>query len=123
MKIRNNVLFIFSLLIINAGNQSQMDKIDLAILSALQNNARISNVKLATAVGLSPSASLLTFEVVVEDHQVAVAGVDSPQHGGQVWHGIGSHGIQADERAQSRLSDAWLVSVCVACIDSVREVR
>ncbi|WP_348721577.1 AsnC family protein, partial [uncultured Candidatus Puniceispirillum sp.] len=30
---------------IYAGNESQMDKIDLTILEALQNNARISNVE------------------------------------------------------------------------------
>lgn len=35
-----------------------MDKIDLAILGILQNNARVSNVELATEVGLSPSACL-----------------------------------------------------------------
>jgi len=35
-----------------------MDRIDLAILSQLQDNARISNVELANAVGLSPSACL-----------------------------------------------------------------
>ena len=33
-----------------------MDRIDRAILVQLQENARISNVELATAVGLSPSA-------------------------------------------------------------------
>ncbi len=35
-----------------------MDKIDRSILRALQINARISNVDLATLVGLSPSACL-----------------------------------------------------------------
>ena len=35
-----------------------MDRIDHAILTNLQENARISNVDLATAVGLSPSACL-----------------------------------------------------------------
>ena len=35
-----------------------MDQIDRAILVQLQENARISNVELATAVGLSPSACL-----------------------------------------------------------------
>ncbi len=35
-----------------------MDKIDRSILRGLQNNARISNVDLATLVGLSPSACL-----------------------------------------------------------------
>ncbi len=35
-----------------------MDSIDHAILTNLQENARISNVELATAVGLSPSACL-----------------------------------------------------------------
>jgi len=35
-----------------------MDRIDRAILSQLQDNARISNVELANAVGLSPSACL-----------------------------------------------------------------
>ena len=35
-----------------------MDWIDRKILSALQNNARISNVELATKAGLSPSACL-----------------------------------------------------------------
>ncbi len=35
-----------------------MDRIDRAILAQLQENARISNVELATAVGLSPSACL-----------------------------------------------------------------
>ena len=35
-----------------------MDRIDRSILRALQDNARISNVDLATLVGLSPSASL-----------------------------------------------------------------
>ncbi len=35
-----------------------MDRIDRAILSHLQDNARISNVELANVVGLSPSACL-----------------------------------------------------------------
>lgn len=35
-----------------------MDRIDHAILTNLQENARISNVELATVVGLSPSACL-----------------------------------------------------------------
>ena len=35
-----------------------MDKIDRSILRGLQDNARISNVDLATLVGLSPSACL-----------------------------------------------------------------
>ena len=35
-----------------------MDRIDRSILLHLQDNARISNVELATAVGLSPSACL-----------------------------------------------------------------
>ena len=35
-----------------------MDRIDRSILRALQSNARISNVDLATLVGLSPSACL-----------------------------------------------------------------
>ena len=35
-----------------------MDRIDHAILTNLQENARISNVELATMVGLSPSACL-----------------------------------------------------------------
>ncbi|MGB2160196.1 MAG: Lrp/AsnC family transcriptional regulator, partial [Candidatus Puniceispirillaceae bacterium] len=35
-----------------------MDHIDRSILLQLQDNARISNVELATAVGLSPSACL-----------------------------------------------------------------
>ena len=35
-----------------------MDRIDSAILLRLQENARISNVELASAVGLSPSACL-----------------------------------------------------------------
>ncbi|MCH1483559.1 MAG: Lrp/AsnC family transcriptional regulator [Alphaproteobacteria bacterium] len=35
-----------------------MDRIDYAILTNLQENARISNVELATVVGLSPSACL-----------------------------------------------------------------
>ena len=35
-----------------------MDRIDLAIMTHLQDNARISNVDLATRVGLSPSACL-----------------------------------------------------------------
>ena len=35
-----------------------MDRIDRSILTALQDNARISNVDLATHVGLSPSACL-----------------------------------------------------------------
>ena len=35
-----------------------MDRIDRSILTALQNNARISNIDLATIVGLSPSACL-----------------------------------------------------------------
>ena len=35
-----------------------MDRIDHTILTNLQENARISNVDLATAVGLSPSACL-----------------------------------------------------------------
>ena len=35
-----------------------MDRIDRAILAQLQDNARISNVELANAVGLSPSACL-----------------------------------------------------------------
>ena len=35
-----------------------MDRIDRSILRALQNHARISNVDLATLVGLSPSACL-----------------------------------------------------------------
>lgn len=35
-----------------------MDRIDRSILRALQGNARISNVDLATRVGLSPSACL-----------------------------------------------------------------
>ena len=35
-----------------------MDRIDRSILRALQSHARISNVDLATLVGLSPSACL-----------------------------------------------------------------
>ena len=35
-----------------------MDRIDLAIMTHLQDNARISNVDLATRVGLSLSACL-----------------------------------------------------------------
>ena len=35
-----------------------MDRIDQAILSTLQDNARIANVDLASTVGLSPSACL-----------------------------------------------------------------
>ena len=35
-----------------------MDRIDRMILSALQDNARISNIDLAQEVGLSPSACL-----------------------------------------------------------------
>lgn len=35
-----------------------MDRIDQSILTNLQDNARISNVELASAVGLSPSACL-----------------------------------------------------------------
>ena len=40
------------------GGQAMMDRIDQSILTNLQDNARISNVELASAVGLSPSACL-----------------------------------------------------------------
>ncbi|SVD34564.1 uncharacterized protein METZ01_LOCUS387418, partial [marine metagenome] len=36
----------------------ELDNIDRRILTALQNNARISNVELARMVGLSPSPCL-----------------------------------------------------------------
>ncbi|MBL6596123.1 MAG: Lrp/AsnC family transcriptional regulator [Candidatus Puniceispirillum sp.] len=38
--------------------EGEMDRIDRSILTALQDNARISNVDLANQVGLSPSACL-----------------------------------------------------------------
>ncbi len=37
---------------------ARLDKIDLAILNALQENGRVSNVDLAGRIGLSPSACL-----------------------------------------------------------------
>jgi DNA-binding Lrp family transcriptional regulator len=36
----------------------QIDRIDFAILTALQNNARLSNKELAAHVGLAPSSCL-----------------------------------------------------------------
>ena len=38
--------------------ETSLDRIDLRILSHLQNNARITNTELADAVGLSPSPCL-----------------------------------------------------------------
>ena len=51
-----------------------MDRIDRMILSALQDNARISNIDLASEVGLSPSAclrrvSLLEKSGVIQGYQ------------------------------------------------------
>ena len=42
----------------NIGDFDTLDKIDLKILNALQTDGRISNLKLAEAVALSPTAVL-----------------------------------------------------------------
>ena len=49
-----NIIHIFDL----RKERGTMDRIDRSILTALQDNARISNVDLAAHVGLSPSACL-----------------------------------------------------------------
>src|ERR1700683_2931048 len=46
---------------------SRLDSIDWKILSALQENARISNVELATYVGLSPSPCLARVKALERD--------------------------------------------------------
>ena len=56
----------------------RFDKIDRAILSALQDNARISNVELAERVGLSQSAclrrvQLLEKQGVIEGYQAVIS--------------------------------------------------
>ncbi|MCB1386038.1 MAG: Lrp/AsnC family transcriptional regulator [Nitratireductor sp.] len=55
-----------------------LDKIDRSILSALQENARISNVDLAQRIGLSQSACLrrvqiLESEGVIESYQAVIS--------------------------------------------------
>lgn len=57
---------------------ASLDKIDRAILSALQTNARISNVELAETVGLSQSACLrrvkhLEETGVIESYQAVIS--------------------------------------------------
>ncbi|MEM9330067.1 MAG: Lrp/AsnC family transcriptional regulator [Pseudomonadota bacterium] len=46
----------------------KLDRIDKAILTALQKNARISNVELANEVGLSPSACSRRLEQLERSH-------------------------------------------------------
>ena len=48
-----------------------MDRIDRSILAALQENARISNVDLATRVGLSASACLRRVAQLEVNHVIA----------------------------------------------------
>lgn len=42
----------------NSGENAQLDRIDRALIDALQNNARLSNKELAASVGLAPSSCL-----------------------------------------------------------------
>ncbi|MEM9278940.1 MAG: Lrp/AsnC family transcriptional regulator [Pseudomonadota bacterium] len=56
----------------------KLDRIDKAILAALQTNARISNVDLANQVGLSPSACSRRLEqleksCVIENYQALIS--------------------------------------------------
>ena len=56
----------------------KLDKIDLSILTQLQQNARISNVDLADKVGLSPSAcsrrlDQLETNKIIEEYQAVIS--------------------------------------------------
>jgi len=58
--------------------EMKLDKIDRAILSTLQDNARLSNVELAQKVGLSQSACLrrvsqLERDSVIESYQAVIS--------------------------------------------------
>ncbi|MCK6432517.1 MAG: Lrp/AsnC family transcriptional regulator [Burkholderiaceae bacterium] len=53
------------------GHKPQLDAIDRAILSALQENGRLSNVQLAERVHLSPSACLRRVKQLEEDGVIA----------------------------------------------------
>ncbi|GAC1608266.1 MAG: Lrp/AsnC ligand binding domain-containing protein [Ramlibacter sp.] len=50
-----------------AGNIDDLDRIDLRILNALQRDGRLSNLKLAEAVALSPTAVLARVQRLTRD--------------------------------------------------------
>ncbi|RKH12105.1 Lrp/AsnC family transcriptional regulator [Corallococcus sp. CA053C] len=87
---------------------SPLDRIDRAILTALQNNARLSNKELAAQVGLAPSSCLtrvrkLEAEGVIQAYRAqldpralglglqALIGVQLRLHVGEAFGSIGNH--------------------------------
>ncbi|MDM0014967.1 Lrp/AsnC ligand binding domain-containing protein [Variovorax sp. J22P168] len=48
----------------------ELDRLDLRILAALQRDGRITNLKLADAVGLSPTAVLARVQRLTRDHYI-----------------------------------------------------
>ncbi len=81
----------------------QMDKYDRAILAALQQDGRISNVQLATRVNLSESACLRRVRALEEagyiDRYVALVNQSRVGLGGNVLVHIGLHREEQSELA------------------------
>lgn len=82
----------------------QMDKIDKMILSALQDNARISNIELAQMVALSPSAclrrvSILEKNAVIEGYHADLS-LEKLGHPVLVLVHITLHGQSAEMMAE-----------------------
>ena len=95
-----------------------MDKIDLTILGALQNNARISNVELAADVGLSPSACLRRVSQLEKSGVIAgyYAALDASKlgHDVLVLMQITLHGQSADMMSEFETEVAKIPQV-LAC--------
>ena len=68
------------------GGQAMMDRIDQSILTNLQDNARISNVELASAVGLSPSACLR--RVTLLEKAGIIDGYQAQLNAGKMGHDV-----------------------------------
>lgn len=95
-----------------------MDKIDLTILGALQNNARISNVELAAEAGLSPSACLRRVSQL--EKSGVIAGYHTALNASKLGHDvlvlmqITLHGQSADMMAEFEAEVAKIPQV-LAC--------
>ncbi len=51
----------------NTDNEAVLDRLDLRILGALQTDGRLSNLKLAETIGLSPTAALARVQRLTRD--------------------------------------------------------
>ena len=96
-----------------------MDRIDRSILTALQDNARISNVDLAAHVGLSPSACLR--RVALLEQNGVINGYHADLNAAKMGHDvlvllhITLHGQSAEMMAEFGCAPLW------ACLKSCHE--